>query len=106
MLIGQIMGWASAYIIKVKAGETVSFRPRGNSMTPKIKSGQLCTVTPVVTESLQVGDIVLCKVNGNEYLHLIKAIQGERFQIANNHGRINGWVSANSIFGKLQCVES
>jgi len=73
------MGWASSYIARLKNGESVSFRPRGNSMTPKIESGQLCTVEPAVVESLEVGDIVLCKVNGSEYLHLIKAIQGQRF---------------------------
>jgi hypothetical protein len=55
---------------------------------------------------LQVGDIVLCKVNGREYLHLVKAIQGPRFQIGNNRGHINGWVSANAIFGKLVGVEA
>lgn len=38
---------------------------------------------------------MLCKVNGTEYLHLIKAIQGSRFQIGNNKGRINGWIGAN-----------
>jgi hypothetical protein len=55
---------------------------------------------------LEVGDIVLCKVNGREYLHLVKAIQGPRFQIGNNRGRINGWVSANAIFGKLVALEA
>lgn len=70
-------------------------------MSPKIESGQLCTVEPVEPATLEVGDIVLCKVRGAEYLHLIKAIQGPRFQIGNNRGRINGWVSANAIFGRL-----
>jgi len=99
------MGWATAYIAKLKEGEVVSFRPRGNSMSGRIESGQLCTVEPVDSESLSVGDIVLCKVNGSEYLHLIKAIQGARFQIGNNRGRINGWVSANSIYGRCIKVE-
>src|SRR6185503_7061738 len=84
------MGWASPYIAGLKAGETVQFRPRGNSMQGKIESGQLCTVEPVDTATLKVGDIVLCKVNGKQYLHLVKAIQGHRFQIGNNRGRING----------------
>lgn len=100
------MGWASGYIVRLRAGETVSFRPRGNSMTGRIESGQLCTVTPVNPDTLRVDDIVLCKVNGREYLHLIKAIQGTRFQIGNNRGRINGWVSRNAIFGKLLNVEA
>jgi hypothetical protein len=100
------MGWASAHIARLKAGETVSFRPRGHSMSGKIESGQLCTVAPVDPATLRVGDIVLCKVNGKEYLHLVKAIQGERFQIGNNRGRINGWVSAGAIYGKCIAVEA
>ena len=84
-------------------GETVQFRPRGNSMQGKVNSGQLVIVKPIGAKKPRIGDIVLCKVNGNQYLHLIKAIQGERFQIGNNIGRINGWVGFNSIYGI--CVE-
>jgi hypothetical protein len=62
------MGWASAHIARLQDGETVQFRPRGNSMQGKIESGQLCTVEPVDTATLKVGDIVLCKVNGKQYL--------------------------------------
>jgi len=75
-------------------------------MAGKIQSGQLCTVEPVDPASLRVGDIVLCKVNGRDYLHLVKAIQGKRFQIGNNRGRVNGWVSAGSIFGRCTNVEN
>jgi len=99
------VGWASGHIEKLRAGDTVSFRPRGHSMTGKIESGQLCIVEPVDAADLEVGDIVLCKVNGSEYLHLVKAIQGPRFQIGNNRGRINGWVSAGAIFGRCVKVE-
>ena len=100
------MGWATHYIAKLKAGEAVSFRPRGHSMKGEIESGQLFTVEPLGADtSLEKGDIVLCEVNGNEYLHLIKAIQGQRFQIGNNRGRINGWVGQNAIFGKCTRIE-
>lgn len=76
-------------------------------MQGKTESGRLCTVEPVADfESLRKGDIVLCKAGGAEYLHLIRAIQGKRFQIGNNRGRINGWVGANSIFGKCVKVEN
>ncbi len=98
------MGWAAGHIAKLKAGEVVSFRPRGNSMSPRIESGQLCTVSPVDASTLSVGDIVLCEVNGNEYLHFIKAIQGQRFQIGNNRGGINGWIGVNAVFGRLTNV--
>jgi hypothetical protein len=86
------MGWASEYIARLHNGETVQVRPRGNSMRGKIESGQLCT-------------IVLCKINGKQYLHLIKAIQGKRVQIGNNRGRINGWIGENGIFGKYTRIE-
>ncbi len=99
------MGWASGYIVKLVAGETVSFRPRGHSMSPRIESGQLCTVEPVDVAALRPGDIVLCKVRGSEYLHFVKAIQGERFQIGNNRGLINGWIGASGIFGRLSKTE-
>jgi hypothetical protein len=99
------VGWASGYIERLQRGETVQFRPRGNSMQGKIESGQLCTVEPVDPASLHVGDIVLCKVNGSQYLHLVKAIQGERFQIGNNRGRTNGWIGANCIYGRCTRVE-
>lgn len=99
------MGWATRYIAKLQAGETVSFRPRGDSMTPRIKSGQLCTVEPVDPAALVVGDVVLCKVRGAEYLHLVKAIAEGRFQIGNNRGRINGWIGPQAIFGRLVRVD-
>lgn len=99
------MGWASSHIANLAKGETVQFRPHGNSMQGKIESGQLCTVEPVSKHKLAVGDIVLCKVNGREFLHLIRAAQGERYQIANNKGHINGWVSANAVYGKCVKVE-
>lgn len=93
------MGWASKYIEILKSGQSVSFRPKGNSMTPIIKSGDLVTVEPIT--DVNVGDIVLCKVKGREYLHLVSAIDGNRYQISNNHGFVNGWIGKNAIFGKL-----
>jgi hypothetical protein len=74
-------------------------------MRGKIESGQLCTVEPAVPATLKVGDIVLCEVNGGHYLHLVKAIQGKRFQIGNNRGRINGWVGQKGVFGKCTRIE-
>jgi SOS-response transcriptional repressor LexA len=76
-------------------------------MTGKINDGDLVTVEPVTEATeLRVGDIVLCKVSGNEYLHLIKAVGADgRFQIGNNKGGINGWTSRSSVYGRLISVE-
>jgi hypothetical protein len=99
------MGWATLLMQKLRAGETVRCRPRGHSMRPHIESGQLCTIEPVLELALlQVGDIVLCKVHGHEYLHFIKAIDGERFQIGNARNGINGWIGKHGIFGRLIAV--
>jgi len=100
------MGWASNYIKQLNDGAVVKFRPRGESMSGKIESGQLCTVVPTDPEDISVGDIVLCRVKGREYLHLVKAIQDGRFQIGNNRGFINGWISAGAIFGRCISVET
>lgn len=99
------MGWADNYIAKLCEGDTVQFRPRGDSMRPRIKSGELVTVEPVVDVPVVVGDIVLCKVSGRQYLHEIKAIQGKRHQIGNARGHINGWCTIASIYGLVVAVE-
>lgn len=99
------MGWATFHIEKLKKGETVQFRPRGSSMTGKIDSGDLCTVVPAKKEEIEVGSIVLCKVGGAQYLHLIKAQQGDRYQIGNNRGHINGWIGFKGIYGRCIRVE-
>lgn len=92
------------YLIeKLQAGEAVEFRARGYSMMPIIKDGQSVRVEPA--SKYNVGDVVMCRVKGRDYLHLIHAIQGgglnQRFQIGNNKGHINGWTGKDKIFGKV-----
>ena len=96
----------AAYIARLRAGETVSFREGGNSMTPRIKSRQKCTYKPVIfSGDVAVGDAVFCKVGGNYFTHLITAMRGDQYQISNNHGHVNGWITLNSIFGKVIAIE-
>lgn len=100
------MSWANSYIASLASGETVSFRPKGNSMKGKVESGQLVTVAPP-PEVLSEGMIVLCKVNGHQYLHLISAIgQDGRVQISNASGHVNGWCTKSNVFGVVTKVES
>lgn len=95
------MGWAINHIKKLQARQIVQFKPRGNSMSGVIESGDTVMIEPISKETLPLlcGDIVLCKVKGKEYLHRIKAIKGKQFQIGNTHGKINGWITINSIYG-------
>lgn len=99
------MGWATGHIARLQAGETVSFRPHGNSMVPRIRSGQLCTVEPVQLGDCAKGDVVLCKVRGSQYLHLVSAVRDGQLQISNNKGHVNGWVGPDSVYGRLVRVD-
>ncbi len=72
---------------------------KGHSMTPLLLSGQRHKLTPIKIEEVKVGDIVFCKVNGNYYTHLVKAVGSKGVQIGNNHGRINGWTRM--VYGKV-----
>ncbi|HEY0603417.1 MAG TPA: S24 family peptidase [Herpetosiphonaceae bacterium] len=89
----------------LRRGETVSIRPRGHSMTGKVNHGDLVTLAPCDPDTLRVGDIVLVRVHGTDYLHLIKAIKPGRFLIGNNRGGTNGWVGKQAIYGIAIKVE-
>jgi phage repressor protein C with HTH and peptisase S24 domain len=97
------MNW-ELHIENLKKGEVVSFRPKGNSMQPKIESGDLVTISPEISD-VSEGDAVFCKVKGIYYVHLVKAEKSEGskelFLIGNNKGGTNGWISKNMIFGKV-----
>ncbi len=99
------MSWADSYIAALQTGETVQFRPRGNSMQGKIESSQLVTLVPAL-HPVSVGSIVLCKVSGSQYLHLVLAAGSDgRYQIGNNKGHVNGWCTAASVYGVVTSVE-
>lgn len=95
------MGWADQFIkVLIETGE-VQFKPSGNSMQGKIASGDLCKVINYPGIIYEVGDIVLCKVAGKQYLHLISALDKarDRAQISNNKGFVNGWIKISAIYG-------
>lgn len=76
-------------------------------MTPRVRSGATCELEPVSDpDSLRRGDIVLVKVKGTIYLHLITAVEKDRVQIGNNHGRINGWTPKSNVYGRLVSVDN
>ena len=63
---------------KLQNGECFTTSEKGNSMVPLIKSGQEHKLEPVQLEDVVVGDIVYCKVKGNFYTHLVKAIDPKK----------------------------
>ena len=95
------MGVLKQIAQRVADGETVTFRPTGNSMVPLIKSRDQVVVSPVDPTRVEVGDIVLTKVARNVYIHLVKTIDpaNRRVQISNNRGGINGWTGFDRVYG-------
>jgi hypothetical protein len=98
-----------AYAARLKSGESVAFRESGNSMCPRIKSRELCTYAPVLTDDdVDEGDVVFCRVGGHYYTHMVHAKQrkqkledGFTYQIGNLRGHINGWTGLNNIYGRV-----
>jgi len=99
------MGMLDAVAARVAAGATVEFRPTGSSMVPLIRSRQLVTVAPVDPAAVETGDIVLARVAGTVYLHLVSAVAPGRVRISNNRGRVNGWTTHPRVFGLCVAVD-
>lgn len=73
-------------------------------MVPIIRSGQECTVEPYRDQPLTKGTIVLCKVGGSQYLHLVTGARTGQVQISNNQGHVNGWTPLKNVYGVLTGV--
>lgn len=101
------MGALDSVAARVASGQTVEFRPNGTSMVPLIRSRQLVTVAPVDASKLTVGDIVLARVAGTVYLHLVSSLEParRRVQISNNRGHVNGWTGHDRVFGICVAVD-
>ena len=97
------MSWADNAIKELQAGNAATIKPKGQSMKGKVKSG--ATVTVETAEEYTKGDIVLVKVKGKVYLHIIKAVKDKRYLIGNNRGGINGWVNKSAIYGLATEIE-
>ncbi|MFK0220447.1 GNAT family N-acetyltransferase [Streptomyces vinaceus] len=95
------MGMLDAVAYRIGRGETVEFRPAGDSMAPLIHSRQRVRVAPVDAALVEPGDIALARVSGTVYLHRVSAVDTarRRVQIANNRGRVNGWTGRDRVFG-------
>lgn len=93
-------------IERLSAGEVIEgYKESGNSMRPKIKHRQPVTLAPVDTDKVEPGDIVLVKVKGRIYTHLVHASKMDAVLIGNNHGHINGWARRSNIYGIVTHVD-
>jgi hypothetical protein len=101
------MGVLDMIANRVAGGETIEFHPTGASMVPLIRSRQRVTVAPTFPSTVEVGDIVLARVAGIVYLHLVSAVDAgrNRVQISNNRGRVNGWTSRDKVYGICTAID-
>ena len=88
--------WASASVAALRSGRRVVIFPTGHSMHPRVRSEQRCEIEPITAgrAEIKIRDVVLCRVRGRDYLHLVVDKIGGRFLIGNNRGGLNGWISA------------
>ena len=77
------------------------------SMRAAIKHGQTLTMSPIADPGeIQVGDLVLVKWHQGDIFHVVGDIQSDQYLIVNSLGKVNGWVSAKEILGRItQIVE-
>ncbi|MFJ5829421.1 S24 family peptidase [Streptomyces sp. NPDC093089] len=75
------MGALNAAATRVAGGATVTFRPSGSSMVPLIRSRQQVVVAPVDPTKVTVGDIVLARVAGTVYLHVVSSVDPARRRV-------------------------
>lgn len=75
------------------------------SMRAAIKHGQTLTMSPIENPAdIQVGDLVLVKWHQGDIFHVVGDIEDNQFLIVNSLGKINGWVGATEILGKITKV--
>merc|ERR1712187_35515 len=87
----------AAWKTRLQRGEIVEFRGGGNSLMPKIRSGECCQYLPVTKhEDIKENDIVFCQIKGRYWGHRVKSITkvgGEdekHYTISNMKGWENG----------------
>jgi hypothetical protein len=91
---------AEAARLRAGAG-SVTFATSGSSMEPRVRSGATVTVT-ALAGAPRKGDVVLAKVKGRWYLHLVTGVRKGQVQISNNKGHVNGWTTVGNIVGRLE----
>jgi hypothetical protein len=91
----------------LRQGHATRIRVHGGSMRGRIESGQLVSIEPATIADVRSGDVVFIMWKSSYLLHLVLRVEAEagRVLIGNNLGKVNGWVVADAIFGKVVSVE-
>ena len=95
------MSWVKDALKALSEGRTAIVCPQGGSMRGRIESGQEVVIESASQDDIKVGDVVFVRWKGNYLLHLAKDLKPGRILIGNNVGKINGWVDASDLLGKV-----
>jgi len=105
---GHTLTGNAAWKARLQAGETVQFRGGGNSLHPRIKSGECCKYEPVFKHGdVEEKDIVFCQIKGRYWGHMVKKktfVGGDKvyeYTISNIRGWENGTIGLEHIYGKV-----
>jgi hypothetical protein len=98
---GIVVGWANDARKGLAEGRSVQIRPVGGSMRGRIESGQVVTLAPVDPAAVRADDVVFVAWKGGFLLHLVKEAKDGQLLIGNNLGKVNGWVPASAVLGRV-----
>ena len=91
---------------ELKQGHSVRVQLGGGLMRGRIEIDQVVTLTPIDASNVQINDVVFVRWhNGNFITHLVTDIQDGKYLIANNLGKINGWVDGSDILAVVTEIE-
>ena len=104
----EVLTGHPAYQRRLQNGETVQFRGGGNSLAPRLRSGEMRKFLPVKShDDLKSKDIVFCTIKGRYWTHLLKKktfVGGAdefMYTISNIGGHENGTIPLANIYGKV-----
>ena len=100
--------WAGEECRQLALGETIEFRPLGNSMKGLIDAKDLVRLVPARGSGFEVNQIVLVLLSEREVvLHKIIELDDELglVEIGDNRGNSDGWVYKSNIFGIVTHVK-
>lgn len=98
-LLGYMAAAKVAMRDRLLNGETITqYKEGGSSMVPLLHPYEPVDIRPIDRDVVK-GDIVFCRIGRRYYCHLVTGVKEGRYQISNNHGHINGYTTADKIYG-------
>lgn len=87
---------------ELKKGNEIARFEFGDSMQPILKNGEYGVVVPINIDEVNIGDAVLCEVNGQLMTHMVmmisdSAYDGRYVLIGNTWMQFYGWT--NKVYG-------